>query len=123
MGILDNLAGTVGSLLTKFGQSVTYRTYSESYDPATGANTLTATDTTVKAMVEDYPARDAKGGETSGDGIVRGDRKVTVAANALSAAPTTEAKVGIGGVFYAIVKVDTQYGTDNALLYVLQVRK
>lgn len=123
MGILDNLAGTVGSLLTKFGQSVTYRTFSESYDPATGTNTLTSTDVTIKALVEDYPARDTKGGETSGDGIVRGDRKVTIAANALSAAPTTEARVGIGGVFYAIVKIDTQYGTDNALIYVLQTRK
>jgi hypothetical protein len=121
MGLLDGLAPTVGGLLTKFGQSVTWHTYTESYDPATGTNTLTDTPTVTKAMVEDYPARDAKGGETSGDGIVRGDRKVTVAASAFT--PTTENKVTIGGGLYAVLKIDTQYGTDNALMFTCQVRR
>lgn len=121
MGALDGLAKTVGSLLTTFGKEVTFTTYSESYDPATGTNTLTATTTTARALVEDYPARDAKGGESSGDGIVRGDRRVTVAASAFT--PTTEAKVTIGGTQYSILKVDTQYGTDNALMFVCQVRR
>lgn len=123
MGILDGLASTVGGLLTTFGQSVTLRTFSESYSPVTGRNTRTPTDVVVKALVEDYPARDTMGGETSGGGIVRGDRKVTVAASAVSSAPTTEAKVLIGGVLYSVVKVDTQFGTDQALMHVLQVRR
>lgn len=121
MGILDGLANTVGSLLTTFGQSVTFHTYAEVYDVDAGTNTLTATDTTAKALVEDYPARDMKGGESGGDGIVRGDKKLTVAANAFT--PTTEAKVTIGSSLYAILKVDTQYGTDDALMYVCQVRR
>lgn len=121
MGLLDGLATTVGGLLTKFGKLVTFTTYAESYDPATGTNTLVATDTTARAMVEDYPARDSRGGETSGDGIVRGDKKVTVAASAFT--PTTEAKVTIGSTQYSILKVDTQYGTDNALLYTCQCRR
>lgn len=123
MGALDSLTKVADRLVGTFGKVVTLRTYTESYDPATGANTLTAVDTSVKALVEEYPARDTKGGETSGDGIVRGDRKVTIAADALTAAPTTEAKVVIGSVEYAIVKIDTQYATEDAALYILQCRR
>ena len=121
MGILDGLSTTVGNLLTTFGQSVTWHDYAESYTPATGTNTLTDTTTVTKALVEDYPARDSKGGQTGGDGVVRGDKRVTVAASAFT--PDTENKVTIGGTLYTVVKVDTQYGTDNALMYVCQVRR
>lgn len=121
MGVLDGLSATVGNLLGTFGKEVTFTTYAETYDPTTGTNTLTPTDTTARALVEDYPARDLKGGESGGDGVVRGDRRLTVAASAFT--PTTEAKVSIGGVLYSILKVDVQYGTDNALMYVCQVRR
>lgn len=120
-GILDGLAGTVGSLLGTFGKTVTFHAYTETYDPATGKNTLVDTPTVAKALVEEYPARDAKGGETGGDGIVRGDRKVTVAASAFT--PTMENKVTIGSLLYSILKIDTQYGTDNALMYTCQCRR
>jgi hypothetical protein len=123
MGLLDNLAGTVGNLLTKFGTDSTWRTYTESYDPATGTNTLTATDATISAMWEDYPARDTKGGTTNTDGIVRGDKRVTAAANAFAVAPTVEGKWVRGGVQWSVVKIDEQMGTDSALLYTFQVRK
>lgn len=121
MGALDGLAGTVGNLLGTFGKSITFHTYTETYDPATGTNKLVDTPTIAKALVEDYPARDMKGGETGGDGIIRGDRKVTVAASAFT--PTTENKVTIGPLLYSIIKVDTQYGTDDALMYVCQCRR
>lgn len=123
MGVLDGLVKTAGTLVTKFGRNVTIRTYSEVYDPATGTNALTPTDVVVKAIVEDYPAKDAKGGTTTTDGIVRGDRRVTIAANAVSAAPNTETKVLIDSLLYAVVKVDTQYATDDAAVYVMQCRK
>lgn len=121
MGILDGLSGVVGNLLTTFGQELTFTSYAEVYDPAAGTNTLTATNTTARALVEDYPARDTKGGESGGDGVVRGDKRVTVAASAFT--PTTETRVTIGGLQYSILKVDTQYGTDNALMYTCQARR
>lgn len=121
MGILDGLAGTVGNLIGTFGQEVTFTTYTETLDADAGTNKLTPSTTTVRAMVEDYPARDTRGGEAAGDGVVRGDKKVTVAASAFT--PTTEAKVTISGVQYSILKVDTQTGTDEALMYTCQARR
>lgn len=123
MGILDGLSSTVGNLLTTFGQQVTLRTYTEVFDPVAGTNTLTASDAAVRALVEDYPASDTKGGEVSGDGIVRGDKKVTIAASAVSTAPDTETDVVIGGTVFSLLKVDTQHGTDDALMYVCQARR
>lgn len=121
MGILDGLSGTVGNLLGTFGQEVTFTTYTESFDPVAGKNERTPKTTKVRAMVEDYPAMVTRAGSDAGDGVVRGDKKVTVAASAYT--PTVESKVTIGGAQYSVIKVDTQYGTDDALLYVCQARR
>ena len=123
MGLLDSLRGPVGQILTTFGTSGTLRSYAENYDPNTGTNNRVQTDTTVSALVEDYPARDTLGGSRDEGGIVRGDKKVTIAGNAVSTAPTTEMQWVFGGDTYQVVKVDQQMGTDQAVVYVLQVRR
>jgi hypothetical protein len=121
MGMLDGLSGVVGTLLNSFGQAVTFHTYIEAYDLKAGTNTRTPANTSARALLEDYPDRDSKGGQSGGDGVLRGDRKLTVAASAFT--PTTEAKVTVAGVLYSILKIDTQYGTDNALMHVCQIRR
>lgn len=124
MGLLDNaLRGPVGRLMTTFGTSVTLRTHAENYDANTGTNNRTPTDATVSALVEDYPARDSLGGSRDAGGIVRGDKRVTFAGNAVATPPTTKMQVLIGTTVYSIVKVDQQLGTDQAVTYTLQVRR
>lgn len=124
MGILDGLAAPVANLLGTFGRSVTLRTVTAgAYDPATGTTTDTTADVTVSALIEDYPAFLAHSADSETDGIRRGDKKVTIAANALSAAPTPSDKLQIGGTWYSVVSIDAQFGTTSALYYVLQARR
>lgn len=123
MGLLDSLRGPVGQVMTTFGTSGVLRSFAENYDPNTGTNNRVATNTTVKAMVEDYPARDLLGGSRDTGGIIRGDKKVTFAGNAVSSAPTTKMQWVMGTDIYTIVKVDQQLGTDEVVTYTMQVRR
>lgn len=127
MGILDNLVPVAGRLLNTFGKTITLRTYAEVYNSTIGKNVRTPTSYAVAALVEDYPARDTKGGQAGSDGVVRGDRKVTIAAATLAEAgapvPSVEMEAVIEGVTYSILKIDAQYATEEAALYTLQVRR
>lgn len=123
MGLLDSLRGPVGQLMTTFGTSVTVRSFAENYDWNTGTNNRAPTDTAISALVEDYPARDTFGGSKDSGGIIRGDKKVTIAGNALAAAPTTKMQVLLGTTVYQIVKIDQQLGTDEVVTYTLQCRR
>lgn len=124
MGILDGLASPVAKLLGTFGQSITYRTVTAgAYDPATGTATDTTTDATVSALVEDYPAFLAHSADSDQGGIRRGDKKVTIAADALAATPTPSDRVQVGGSWFNVVSIDAQFGTASALYYVIQARR
>ena len=129
MGILDGLGAPVAKLLGTFGQSVTYRYYRVgAYDVETQTRARTATTATIPALVEDYAAYLTKSAATRDEGgVARGDKRVTVAALALSASniptPTTSDEVQIGGTWYRVLTVDAQYGTTSALYYLLQVRR
>lgn len=125
MGLLDNLAGPVGKLLTTFGTSVTYRpNEEETYSPSEGANVTTPASYTLKALVEEWADRDTRGGASSEGGTVRGDKRVTIAATEFTrtsaATPTTNADLTIGSLTYRVTKVDQQLGTDSPLLYVMR---
>lgn len=124
MAVLDKLAGLVGKTIARYGQSVTYRTVTPgAYSPATGASSDTETDSTVSALVEDYPNLLAQSADSDAGGIRRGDKKLTVAASALATPPTPKDRVQVGGVWYNVVSIDAQYGSADALYYVIQARR
>jgi hypothetical protein len=70
MSIYQNMAATAKKLLTKFGQPVTITSYAAaSYNPATGASSLTGTDTVTVGAIFSY-----KDTMVDGTMVKRGDK-------------------------------------------------
>lgn len=113
-------AASVVRQIGKFGRLVTLRrvtagTLDTATDTITGAGT---TDATVKAVVLDYQQR-----EIDGDMVIRGDKRVLIAAADLDSAPAKSDRIIDGGVTYQIENVEIVGPGDTDLLYKLQVRK
>jgi hypothetical protein len=125
MGILDGaLRGVAATLMGQFGTSAILRTATGGYDPATGVTTLAPTDVPVRGTLEAYPELQMLGGGRATDeGILRGDKKFTLAAQGVPKPKPAVHRLVIGDVVWNIVKVDPQMATDQAALYVLQVRR
>ena len=105
------------AVLTKLGTAVSVRVLTAgAYDTATGAATDTTADTSVKAALRDVRATEVLG-------LVQlGDRVATVAASALSAAPTPQDRLVIGSSVYEIVEVVTYRAQDSDAAYDVYVR-
>ena len=103
-------------MLERFGDACTLkRTSAAAYDPATGENTNTATDASVKAVISAYTTEEVVGGL-----VERGDMKATVPAAGLPA-PTTTAKLVVSGVEWSIKSVTPRYGGGVVISYALQL--
>lgn len=103
--------------LSAVGTDVTIRTVTAgSYNTTTGSGSDTVADVTCRARLDAYSADDRP------DGFQAGDLQVTVAASALTSAPTTQDRVVIGTSVYEIVTVEQVMAQSLAALYVLQVR-
>lgn len=106
------------AVLGTFGTSVTLRRVSgTAYNTGTGTMTPTTTDTVVQARLDEYRDRDLS------DLIHVGDRKVTIAAADLSFVPTIDDLVVIASLEYEVQRVQSELATDQAALYILQVRR
>lgn len=106
------------TVLAMFGTSVTLRRVSgTAYNTATGTMAPTTSDTVVKARLDEYRDRELS------DLIHAGDRKVTLAAADLSFLPTIDDLVVIASLEYEVLRVQSELGTDQAVLYILQVRR
>lgn len=113
-------------LIRQFGKSITlvYPGSGPVYDPETGTTIEgTPVEVETKGIVEEYPATSALAGQSSADGIRRGDRKLTVAAHGLADPPTPEVTVRIDGLVYQVVQVDATYTGELVGLYTLQIRR
>jgi len=118
MGLLDApLRNVAKSLLNTFGTSVTFRLVTPgSYDTTTGTQKPTETNTTVKGTLAAYTNHER------GDSIQLGDRKLFVAASALTVTPTTDDQIVIDSSVYRIVRNNVTYATDQAAIFELQIR-
>lgn len=118
MGTLDGpIRSVAGKLMAKFGTTVTIRSVTGgAYNTTTGVAAETTSDTVVKGMLEEYTAHER------GESVKVGDRKLTIAAEDLTFAPDTEDRVLISAVIYRVVNVVTVMATDQAALYILQIR-
>src|SRR5690606_171937 len=99
-------------LIAQFGKSITLISPRARplYDTETGTtNEGPPVEAETKGIVEEYPATLALAGQSSDDGIRRGDKKLTIAAHGLTDPPTPEVTVRIDGLVYQVVQVDATY--------------
>ena len=117
MALADSLRKVANKAIGKFGGDVTIQSVSlGSYNPTTGTATETITSETVKGVLEDVNASEV-------NDLVRGDdKKLTVAASALSAVPGLDDKVVISSVTHQIVRVETVEQANQAIVYQLFLR-
>ena len=115
--IADLIADTVTD--EGLGETVTLTTVTAgAYNPATGAATPSTSTQTVQATIEEYDGADLIAGLGAA-----GDKKVSIPAAQLSAAPKPTDTVTVDGVVYAVVTVRTDRAGGVDILYTLQCRK
>jgi hypothetical protein len=120
MALADSLRKVASKAIGKFGGDVTIRfVTSGDYDTTTGTvpdHAIGLEDITVKGVLEDVNAAEV-------NDLVRGDdKKLTVAASALSAVPGIDDKVLISGVTHQIVRIETVEQANQAIVYQLFLR-
>ena len=118
MGLASSLRSVAKKSLAKFGDDVTFRRITTgAYNTTTGNISETASDTTVSALIEDVNIREVN------DLIQADDRKVTVAASALTNTPTTADRVVISGTSHQVIRVKTiTDGGTTAITYEVYLR-
>jgi len=117
MALAGSLRKTASKLMSKFGGDVTIRVIIVgAYNPTTGTASESTADTTVKGVLEDVNAREVN------DLIQAGDRRLTIAAADVSAAPTTADRIIISGVTYQVIRVTTIEQDNQPITYELILR-
>lgn len=117
MALAGSLRKTASKLMSKFGGDVTIRVITVGvYNPTTGTASESTADTTVKGVLEDVNAREVN------DLVQAGDRRLTIAAADVSAAPTTADKVVISSVVHQVIRVTTIEQDNQPITYELILR-
>ena len=120
MTFYDDTAQTAQDMITEFGRTITLRRNNEGvYNPLTDTVTgATQIDVPVKAVFTDF-----KENEIDGTLIVRGDKRVLLAAAALVAGPEHNDILVDGAEQYHVVELMAVQPGDTAIIYKLQVRR
>jgi len=117
MALAGSLRKTASKLMSKFGGDVTIRVITVgAYNPTTGTASESTADTTVKGVLEDVNAREVN------DLVQAGDRRLTIAAADVSAAPTTADKVVISSVVHQVIRVTTIEQDNQPITHELILR-
>ena len=117
MTLATSLRATASKLMAKFGGTATIRRVTTgTYNPVTGTASESISDTTVKGVVEDVNAREVN------DLVQAGDRRLTIAAADVNAAPTTADKVVISSVVHQVIRVTTIEQDNQPITYELILR-
>ena len=86
------------------------------YNTTTGEIVSSVSDSTIKGILNDVNAREVN------ELIQAGDKRLTIAADDLTAAPQTDDQVLIGDVVHQIVSVETTEQQNIAITYDLVLR-
>lgn len=119
MGLLDGLAAPVATVINLFGTPAEIR-YAQSgtHDTELGTSKATPIKQDIKIVITEYETREVRGT------ILSSDRKGLVAAADTTEEPRPDDKICLAdGTVYRIEDVSTTTGTDDALMYELQLRK
>ena len=107
-------------MLAKFGQDLTVRNYTnESYNPATGKNVKTYSDTTVKGAVFSFGSYTSIGGDISMELVKAGDRKALITAEVT---PQLEDHLLVGEKVYVIKNAKELNPAGTSVMFVLHIR-
>jgi hypothetical protein len=117
---LDNdLRPAVVEILDEVGKEMTFSADTETYDPATGAVTVSATKAhTVKAS----PPLEYNDRLVDGEIIERGDTFIFLAAKDLAFTPVKSMNVSFDSTQWQVVAVKKHYSGNQIAAYELQLR-
>jgi len=117
MALAGSLRKTATKLMSKFGGDVTLRTVTPGiYNPTTGTAPEATSDTSLKGVLQDVSAREV------GDLIQAGDRRLTIAAADVTAAPTSADRLVIQGQVFQVVRIATIEQDNQPITYELILR-
>jgi len=117
MSLASSLRKASSKVLKAVGGDVTIRTITPgTYRTSTGTVGETASDVTVKGLVEDVNKKEVNGL------IQADDRRLTIAASSVDSAPTTADRVVISSVVYQIISVKIVEQANTAITYELILR-
>lgn len=113
------IAATAAQVLAQFGKNVTLRQYTTgTYNPATGVNTVTSSDSIRKGAMFDF-----KEGTVNGPGglVLQGDKKLIMEAGVV---PSIQHKIiDVDGTEYAIVGIGEIKPASTPVAYILHLRR
>ena len=118
MGVLDSpLRSVAKTVLQTFGQAVTFtRTTPGDYSITSGTRAEVTATTSTYGRLDDYTAYEIR------DGVRATDQKLTVPAIDLTFVPNTDDRVTVGSDEYGVIKARRTIATDQAAIYVCQIR-
>ena len=119
-GALDaEIRPLASNLAREFGKTVTFVQVSSSFDPSTGSNTETTTETSLAAA----PPQSFRVENMDNSLIEKGDLVIGLPALDISIEPTTQDRIKIDGDTWSIIQVAPLFSGELAALYNLQVRR
>ena len=117
MALATALQKTASKLMSKFGGTITLRTITPgAYNATTGTISETVADVSVRGVLEDVSVREVN------ELIQAGDKRLTIAAADVAAAPSTADRVLVGAVSHQVIKVSTIEQDNTAITYELILR-
>lgn len=114
MSFYNSLASTATRLLTKYGQTITFRT-KQSYDPVTGVASGSSPDITTVGLFQRIPNT-----VIDGTRIKTGDKLLVIDG---SYAPTIDQAVVIGSGEWSIEEIEEVNPAGTDLVYFVRIRK
>jgi len=117
MALSSSLRKVASKVVSKFGGDVTVRIVTGgSYNTTTGAVTESESDSTVKGVLSDVSLKEVN------ELIQAGDKRLLIAAAAVSTAPETKDRVVISSVVHQIIQVNITEQANTAIVYELILR-
>ena len=117
MTLANPLRKVASKVVSKFGGDVTVRIVTGgSYNTTTGTITESESDSTVKGVLSDISLKEVN------ELIQAGDKRLLIAAAAVSTAPETKDRVVISSVVHQVIQVNITEQANTAIVYELILR-
>lgn len=118
MALSTSLRKVASKLMLKFGGEITIRRITTGiYDPTTGTASVSASETTVRGVLEDVTEREV-------NDLIKGtDKKLTIAAADLSFEPAVSDQVTVGSRIMQAVQVNKIEQDNTAIVFEIFLRE
>ena len=117
MALSSGLRKVANKVVSKLGGDVTVRILTAgTYNTTDGTINLSNSDTAIKGVLYDVNLREVN------ELVQVGDKKLIIAASAVTTAPTTTDRIVISSVAHEIVRVSTIEQNNTAISYELLLR-